>query len=375
LWLVGCGAGVDTEAQRQATETAARAQRFADLLGSGTQALAAKRFEQAVQDLDAAVRLQDDARARELLQQAQKAWQEVRQAAFNQAMLRGDQARQEQNYPKAIAAFRDALNQFPDDQEAAAALQDAEFHDFREKGRTALSNEQYVDATKALAQAVKRQPEDKDSRDLLKQAQTQRRLQVLAQGKAALTAQHYPEAVQCFTEAKDLLSDAEVTTLLAEARFQAKLQLGRQQVEANQFAAAIPELEEAVWLQPDHAEARELLQKAKDGKQRLDKADYERAVAAGDAAMLRKDYAAALNAYRDALTKQPQDGTAASKLTQAQNAKAKKDSYDRHMSQGKMQLSLKNYRLAQTEFQAALVDLPGDLDAQRYLQQARQGKR
>jgi tetratricopeptide (TPR) repeat protein len=192
----------------------------------------------------------------------------------------------------------------------------------------------------------------------------------MAQVKAALNAKQYPEAVRLFTEAKDLLPDAEVTVLLAEANFQAKLQLGRQRVEANQFAAAIPDLEEAVRLKPDHAETRDILQKAKEGKKRQDKADYDRSMAAGDVAILQKDYQAAINAYSEALGKQPSDGLASSKLAQARNAKSKKDSYDRHMSQGKTQLSFKNYRLAEIEFQAAFFDMPGDLEAQRLLQQA-----
>src|SRR5262249_5878015 len=162
--------------------------------------------------------------------------------------------------------------------------------------------------------------------------------------------------------------------LFAEASFQAKLQLGRQRIEANQFAAAIPDLEEAVRLKPDHAESRDLLQKAKEGKKQQDKADYDRAVATGDAAMLRKDYQTAINAYREALTKQHQDGKASSKLTQAQNAKLKKDSYDRHMSQGKTQMSFKNYFSAEMEFRAAFSDMPGDLEAQRWLQQAQNAK-
>src|SRR4051794_27697797 len=169
LLACGCGdrvrnaAAVDGEAQRKAAEKAARAQRFEELLSSGKRALEAKRFEEAVKDLEEAVRLQDEAQARELLAQAQKAREESRKAAYDQAMLRGGQARKDGNVPAAVAAFRDALGQIPGDKEAATALREAEFHDFLEKGRAALKNEQFADAVKALGEAVKRQPEDKDS--------------------------------------------------------------------------------------------------------------------------------------------------------------------------------------------------------------------
>jgi tetratricopeptide (TPR) repeat protein len=380
LLTVGCGNPTATDGSKQAetlrkvAAEAARAQYFKDLVGNGHRALGEKRFNDAIKHFEEAVRFQDDPQVRELLQQARKAQDEARRVAYDQAMVRGDQARKEKNYPAAVAAFREALGQLRDDKDAANALREAEFHDFLEQGRVALKNEKFADAVKTLGEAVNRQPEDNDSRDLLKQAQTQRRLQVMAQGQTAFVAKQYPEAVRFFTEAKDLLADAEVTDLLAEASFQAKMQLGRQRVEAHQFAAAIPDLEEAVRLRPDLAEPRDLLQKAKDGKKQGDKADYDRAVTTGDVAMLHQNYEAAINAYRDALTKQPQDGTASSKLTQAQNAKSMKDAYDRHMSQGKTQLTAKNYLSAQMEFRAALSDVPGDPEAQHLLQQAQNAK-
>jgi tetratricopeptide (TPR) repeat protein len=371
----GPGRGKQSEAERKAAEEADRQERFDKLLHQGKKALETKQFEEAVRDFEEANRLQNDPQARDLLQQAQKAWNEARKVAYKEAMLRGEQARKEKNYPAAVAAFRDALRPLPDDKPAAAALQEAEFHDFVEKGRTALQNKQYADAVKYLGEAQRRQPEDKDSRELLNEAQVQRRRQAMEQGRAALTAKQYAEAERLFTEARDLSSDAEVTALLTEAKFQGKLQLGHQRVDAKQYTAAIADLEEALRLKPNDAETRNLLDKAKEGKKRQDEEAYDRALASGDSAMQRKDYQAAINAYREALDKQPNDGTASTKLTQAQNVKSKKDSYDRHMSSGKTQLSFKNYRSAEMEFQAALSDLPGDPEAQRLLQQARSGAR
>jgi len=45
------------------------------------------------------------------------------------------------------------------------------------------------------------------------------------------------------------------------------------------------------------------------------------------------------------------------------------------VSQGKIHLSMKNFRLAEAEFQFALLDMPGDLETTRLIQLARQGKR
>src|SRR5262249_10609991 len=156
----------------------------------------------------------------------------ARKAAYDQAMLNADQALKDKNYAAAISACREALQQLPDDQRAAAVLKDAEYRDFRDTGRTALTNRRYADAAQALTQAASRRPDDKECRDLLHEAQVQRRMQAMAQGKAAREAKRYPEAVQLFTEAMALASDAEVTGLLAEASFQARLQVGRQRVSA-----------------------------------------------------------------------------------------------------------------------------------------------
>src|SRR5262249_35673327 len=109
LLACGCGdrahkpAAIDVEAQRKAAEKAARAQRFEELLGSGKKALEAKRFDEAVKDLEEAVRLKDEPQARELLAQAKTAREEARKAAYDQAMLRGGQARKERNLPAAVA--------------------------------------------------------------------------------------------------------------------------------------------------------------------------------------------------------------------------------------------------------------------------------
>lgn len=69
----GTGAGNQSVAEREAAEEAARVRRFDDLLGNGKKALEARRFGEAVGAFEEAVRLRDDPRARELLQQAHKA--------------------------------------------------------------------------------------------------------------------------------------------------------------------------------------------------------------------------------------------------------------------------------------------------------------
>jgi hypothetical protein len=73
------------------------------LLPNGKKALEAKQFEEAVKDLEEVLRLQDDTEVRELLQQAQKARDEARKAAYDQSMHRGSQALKTQDSLAAVA--------------------------------------------------------------------------------------------------------------------------------------------------------------------------------------------------------------------------------------------------------------------------------
>ena len=67
------GGGNQSEVDRKAAEEAARVRQFDDLFGNGKKALEVKRFEEAVEDFEGAVRLRDDPQARDFLRQAHKA--------------------------------------------------------------------------------------------------------------------------------------------------------------------------------------------------------------------------------------------------------------------------------------------------------------
>jgi len=368
------------EAQRQLPDTEAadaiqsvdRARQFEEHVAKGKIALESKQFEKAVKNFRAAISLKDDFEVRHLLQQAEKAWEVARKAAHDQAMLQGAQALKEKNYAAAVTAFQEAVRQLPE-KAAVAALQDAEFHDFLEKGQASLKAEQYADAVKALGEATKRQPNDIESRDLLKQAQVKRRLQAMEQGQAALKAKQYPDAVRLFTEAKALLSDAEVTALLTEANFQVKLQLGRKQVETKQFAAAIPALEEADRIKPGSAETRDLLQKAKEGKKQEVKADYDRLLSSGKSSLSSGRYDDAIRDLQKAKQLIPEQTEAPKLLGEAQG---KKRDYESHLNSGKSHLTSRRYTVAIREFREAEKLSPfGDTAAASGIRDAESKKR
>ena len=108
------------------------------------------------------------------------------------------------------------------------------------------------------------------------------------------------------------------------------------------------------------------------------KASYNRHLHARNTALLSGDFPSAEREAQAVLQDKPNDAEASRLLRWVQGGKAqkaKKDSYDRHLSAGNAALSRKDFKSAEREFQSALVDLPGDAKALGLLQQARQGKR
>jgi hypothetical protein len=90
--------------------------------------------------------------------------------------------------------------------------------------------------------------------------------------------------------------------------------------------------------------------------------------------MLLKNYLLAEVEFRAATIDMPGDLEAMRLLREAQTGQAKKTSYDRHMSAGKAALSGKNFVLAESEFRAASLDMPGDLEAMRLLGEAQRAR-
>lgn len=382
----GCGDPVAWEraererrAAEQAEREAARGREVEERLAAGRAALDAGRFEDAVAYFGEVVRLRGDPADRALLAQAEKGRDEARQAAYEAAVLRGREAQKRNAHPAAVSAFHEALTLRPGDPAAAAALREAEFHDALTKGRAALAAGRYREAVADLGRAADRRPDDPTARDLLAQARARRRAEAVAQGKAAAAAKNYSDAVVLFTEARRLGDDAEVGGLLADATFQAKLQLGRQRVGTKQFAAALPHLEEAAKLRPDHPEARALLQEAKDGKKKQDEEkrkkeqdEYDRHLAAGKSALSSKKYDDAVREFRKAKQALPDQAEAGRLLS---DAEGKKRDYDRHLTSGKSDLRANRYDDAILHLKDAERLEPFGGEASRLVREAEDKKR
>ena len=292
---------------RREQEAKDRAARLRQLLTDGQAHLKAGRLSEAEKALAEASKLAptDSAVQQALrdLDQAKKAAtteaeRKKRQADYDRAMTAGRQALAAKNYPAAIAAFNDALKVMPGDKNATAALQKArdaetaakkqeeekrraEFERLLKQGRTALSAKRYEEAVKAFDDAMKLQPTDTEAAKLLREAKQALEAskkkpdpprpaaytKQMEAGAAAEKQERWADALKAYREAlKVVPGDAKATEAARNAEFKQHMAEGQKALKAKKFAEATREFEGALKLFPDDAEAKKLLKQAKDRK-------------------------------------------------------------------------------------------------------------
>jgi tetratricopeptide (TPR) repeat protein len=335
----------DAAAKKRQTE-------YQGLLQKGRDALQAKRLDEAVQTLTAATKLMpSDAASQDLLRQALKAQsdakrttdqaaadaaaQKQRKADYDRAVSAGQTALKNKNYQSAVTAYTEALRIMPGDKDATALLKQAE--KLRDDSKTAQDAE------------AKRKAEEAKRRDDY--------ARLMNAGRTALAGKNYDQAIQSFTAAATLMpGDQAAAAALKEA------EKGKADVKAALDAEAKRKQEEA---------------KRRD--------DFNRLMAAGQAAMAAKRYAEAAKDYADALKLQPGDPTATRALADANKAadaaKAPppppppdpKAEYARQMGAGAALEKQGKYADAMAAYRAALKYVPGDAKATAGLKSAEYG--
>ncbi len=208
-------------ATKQQQEAAQRAERVRQLLATGRTALNAQQFDAAgkafaearqLAPTDPAVAraLQDLDQARRVAAAKVEAEKSKRLQGYQQAMNTGRQLLAAQRFDEAARAFTEAGRLQPGDAQAAAMLREVD------KARAAGQ----AQAAQEAAAARKRQQEE--------QARRNEFARQMAQGKAAMTARRYDDAVKAFTEAlKYQPGNAEATKALREADQAAKAAKGQ----------------------------------------------------------------------------------------------------------------------------------------------------
>jgi tetratricopeptide (TPR) repeat protein len=313
-------------------------------LDRGQAAMVAGLYADAVIEFAAAQRLlPNDGAAVQGQRAAEKRLAEVqdqdkRRTDFTRLMDQGNAAMRGQRYEEGVQAFREASLLFPSDRSAPQALREAErvrnearkaFAQMMERGETAMRFGRYEEAARQFAEATKLMPNDEKAARARRQAEKmvndlaaaqQAYFRFMTQGQMAMRNFRYAEAVQAFGEALRLLpNDLDAARLLREAKlafdedvkrraeFDRQMQLGAAAMKQRQYTEATKAFQEALRLVPDDPRVVASIRQAR----------YSLAMAVGHEALKGQRYAEAMKAFEDALKEVPDDPAAKTAWLQA----------------------------------------------------------
>jgi tetratricopeptide (TPR) repeat protein len=346
----------------------------------GQTATQTQQYATAIQAFGEALkRRPNDPETQTLLDQAKVAHEAALKAAFDAAVARAKLARDMKNYAGAMTAYREALAAVPNNAEATAALRDVTFLNHRDRGRTAIQQRKPLDAIKELTDALKLEPNDQDARDLYQDAKALRRDELLADGKTALTAKRYTDAIRYFTDAQQFSNDPTITELLAEAKFLEKRDASRKLLDGGQYLGAISGFEDVLRVRPNDAESRAMLAKAIDAKKKQDRRAYDKLIETGKSHVAANRFDDAVTEFEKARKLLPDQSEPASLIRETETKKrewqAKKRDFDRLISSGKSELQRKRYDDAIRDFQAAERLEYNSTEAKKLLREAEEKKK
>jgi tetratricopeptide (TPR) repeat protein len=382
-------------------------------------ALAAGRHEVAIKAFEEAQKLfPRDATSSDLLKEAHEARDKVkndlarqakeaeearlRAAKVEKALERGKAALQSGDLKTAAQAVKEAADLAP---KAGAVLQaqkdlakaeaeqkqrQADFQTCLDRGRKALTDKRLDEAVKEFREARRLLPQDRTALDLLRQAETSlktqqdataaalRAQQLLAQGKAALKAKKWDDAVKAFEGAvKAMPTDKEAGLLLKSAQEEQKKQaeytrqlaLGKAALAAKKWDDALTAFTAALKMVPADPEATRGMQAANEGKKSTPdpKVEYTRLMTAAAAFEKQQKYFDALQAYKDALAKLPGDAKASAGVT-------KVTQYNQRLIDANKAAQAKRWADAVKECEEALKLYPDSTEAKKALQKAKDKK-
>jgi tetratricopeptide (TPR) repeat protein len=273
--------GLQAAAQDQQQRLAA----FAALMDRSASALRAKRYEEAVQAANEAVKLfPSDARAKQAQADARQALRTAR-SQYNQLRTDADAALQAGRVNEAVRLYQQAAELFPEDEAAKKGLREARaaadtlgdagaaYNRLMATGAAAMQGRRFADAVLAYTEALRLVPNDPLAAQGLRDAQAganrrarrglalDRQLQA---GAAAMQQKQYAEAIRAFKAALDLDPDNPAALDgLRQARYADAMTEGWKALNARRRQDAIRFFEEALKEKPGDPQATAALQQAK----------------------------------------------------------------------------------------------------------------
>ena len=271
-------------AQTAATQAAARDAAYTQSLKTGQQHLATKNYPAAIQAAQEALKHRPgDPAATQIVQQATALQQSAtRDAAFAQALGQAQKAFAAKNYPAAIQSAQEALRDRPNDPQAIALLQQASsaqnaasnalaaqaaeqkkkasFNDAVQNGQRLIAQKKFAEALQSLQSANGLYPNDPTVAQLMAQA---------TQGLRPPTPTPTPmppPPMPKVDPAKKAAEEKAKKEADDRAKVQKHLTDGQNFLNGRRFPDAIREFEAALSVDPNNAQAKALLQKAKTAK-------------------------------------------------------------------------------------------------------------
>ncbi|MFO0880997.1 MAG: hypothetical protein U0840_27050 [Gemmataceae bacterium] len=257
------------------------------------------------------------------------------------------------------------------------------FENFLERGRRALADRRFKEALASLEPAMRLVPDDREGQRMLRQAREGLRVARLTQGlklqqiEEAVRGGRLAEAQRLADEAlRNWPEDTQtqqvqqrVTKLVeqaqgAQAAYLQLVQQGRLAMTGQRYGEAVNAFTEALRLAPLDLDIQRNLRMARAALERdlRTRGDYERTYRAATLALGRGAYADAMRLFNEALRVVPDDLPAMEGVRRAR--------YGQAMVQGQQALQTRRRADALSAFQAALTERPGDLQATQGLRQA-----
>jgi tetratricopeptide (TPR) repeat protein len=378
---------------------------FARLMEKGKEAMADKRFAEAVQAFSGANQLvTGDAAAVKALDEAEKALaadatEKKKLEEYKTHMDAAQAAMAGQRFGDAVREYVAAQRVLPNDPAAVRGqtaaekqldnLQDldkrrTEYARLMDNGNNALRARRFDEAIKAFDAAMRLFPNERDAQQGAKDA---RRLKEEAKvefsrymtlGDVALSAQRIEEAIRNYTEATRLLPGDELAErslrnaqrllndlAAAQVAYGRFMDQGFQAMRNQNYLDAVRNFTEALRLVPNDLDATRGLA---DAQAALDKVarrqqDYDKQIQIGSRALTARKWADAVKAFSAALDLIPNDQRATDGLSKARFGQA--------MADGQAAMTAKRYADAVASFEKALAEMPGDPQATAALRQAK----
>jgi tetratricopeptide (TPR) repeat protein len=383
----------------------------ARLRDAAKQALAKKKYAEAVRALEGARQLaHGDQAVTQALGEAQAALEKdaaekKKLAEYQKHMDAGKAALDAQQFADAVRAFKAAQEVIPGDGDALSGQKAAEnklaaaraqenrvaaHKDLMEKGQAAMEARRFADAVAAFTQAQKLFPADKPTVKALKSARLalaegrQQYLDLMEQADEALQAQRWEEAHRLYTKALDVVpndaaaqrgqqSAADILQNIRAGRsayIRFMLQ-GQEAMQTFRFLDAVRSFREALRLLPGDPNALRglraaeaaLAQAGPGGAAQTPPVDLDAALKAGAAALAQRQFTTASRTFAEVLRLAPDNAAARAGLHQAK--------YGLAMNEGQKALLAGRPQDAIKSFEAALKEMPGDAAATAALRQAR----